>query len=137
MTTTHDLPTVAGWWQGRDIDWRAKARSNHGPRRRPTPNAPTDRALLWQAMRDSGAAQGEAPDAGVVPKSRRGRRYRACLASACDLMILPIEDVLGLAEQPNLPNTIDEHPNWRRRLPGPAAQLLDAGRRRRQGWLRQ
>src|SRR3546814_18089934 len=23
-TTTHDLPTVAGWWQGRDIDWRAQ-----------------------------------------------------------------------------------------------------------------
>ncbi|MEA3120848.1 MAG: 4-alpha-glucanotransferase, partial [Paraburkholderia sp.] len=21
-TTTHDLPTVAGWWQGHDIDWR-------------------------------------------------------------------------------------------------------------------
>jgi 4-alpha-glucanotransferase len=36
-----------------------------------------------------------------------------------------VEDVLGLAEQPNLPNTVDEHPNWRRRLPGMAASLLD------------
>ncbi|MFX8429710.1 4-alpha-glucanotransferase, partial [Acinetobacter baumannii] len=24
MTSTHDLPTVAGWWQERDIDWRSK-----------------------------------------------------------------------------------------------------------------
>ncbi len=24
VTTTHDLPTTAGWWSGRDIDWRAK-----------------------------------------------------------------------------------------------------------------
>ena len=24
MTTTHDLPTVAGWWSGHDIDWRAR-----------------------------------------------------------------------------------------------------------------
>ncbi|WP_034961532.1 4-alpha-glucanotransferase, partial [Komagataeibacter kakiaceti] len=24
FTTTHDLPTVAGWWQGVDIDWREK-----------------------------------------------------------------------------------------------------------------
>jgi 4-alpha-glucanotransferase len=37
------------------------------------------------------------------------------LASA--LVALPIEDILGLAEQPNLPGTIDQHPNWRRRLP--------------------
>jgi 4-alpha-glucanotransferase len=28
-----------------------------------------------------------------------------------------VEDVLALTEQPNLPGTIDEHPNWRRRLP--------------------
>ncbi len=24
LTTTHDLPTVAGWWRGRDIDWLEK-----------------------------------------------------------------------------------------------------------------
>jgi 4-alpha-glucanotransferase len=37
--------------------------------------------------------------------------------AACTLALLPIEDALGLTEQPNLPGTIDEHPNWRRRLP--------------------
>ena len=25
MTSTHDLPTVAGWWKGSDIDVRARA----------------------------------------------------------------------------------------------------------------
>jgi 4-alpha-glucanotransferase len=34
--------------------------------------------------------------------------------------------VLGLKEQPNVPGTIDEHPNWRRRLAAPAATILDA-----------
>ena len=24
MTSTHDLPTVAGWWAGRDLDWRGR-----------------------------------------------------------------------------------------------------------------
>ena len=28
MTTTHDLPTVAGWWRGRDIDWRTELGMN-------------------------------------------------------------------------------------------------------------
>jgi 4-alpha-glucanotransferase len=39
--------------------------------------------------------------------------------------VLPIEDILGQEEQPNLPGTVDEHPNWRRRLPGEANSMLD------------
>jgi 4-alpha-glucanotransferase len=45
--------------------------------------------------------------------------------AACRLAILPLEDVLGLPEQPNLPGTVEGHPNWRRRLPGEAGALLD------------
>ena len=28
-----------------------------------------------------------------------------------------MEDVLGVAPQANVPGTVDEHPNWRRKLP--------------------
>jgi 4-alpha-glucanotransferase len=28
-----------------------------------------------------------------------------------------MEDVLGMSEQVNLPGTVNEHPNWRHRLP--------------------
>jgi 4-alpha-glucanotransferase len=45
-------------------------------------------------------------------------------ATPCDLAILPLEDLLGLDEQPNLPGTIDEHPNWRRRMPAPLSECL-------------
>ena len=38
---------------------------------------------------------------------------------------MPVEDLAGLVEQPNLPGTIDEHPNWRRRLPDTTEALLD------------
>jgi 4-alpha-glucanotransferase len=31
--------------------------------------------------------------------------------------VVAIEDALGVREQANIPATIDEHPNWRRRLP--------------------
>jgi 4-alpha-glucanotransferase len=33
------------------------------------------------------------------------------------LAIVQPEDVLGVHDQANLPGTIDEHPNWRRKLP--------------------
>ena len=46
------------------------------------------------------------------------------------LVLLPLEDALGIEQQANLPGTIDTHPNWRRRLPGDSEALLDdAGRR--------
>jgi 4-alpha-glucanotransferase len=115
MTTTHDLPTVAGWWRGRDIDWRAKINPASDEAAARTERA-GDRRRLWQAMVRSGAADGaepgldEAQDA-VLPALLH------VAGSACDLAILPIEDALGEVEQPNLPGTIDEHPNWRRRLP--------------------
>jgi 4-alpha-glucanotransferase len=37
--------------------------------------------------------------------------------SKAALVLLPMEDALGLDEQPNLPGTVDQHPNWRRRMP--------------------
>ncbi len=33
------------------------------------------------------------------------------------LLAISLEDLLGVIDQPNIPGTIDEHPNWRRRLP--------------------
>ncbi|MBN3814534.1 4-alpha-glucanotransferase, partial [Paraburkholderia sp. Ac-20347] len=44
-------------------------------------------------------------------------------ASASPLVTCPLEDLLGLVDQPNLPGSIDEHPNWRQRLPLPVDTL--------------
>jgi 4-alpha-glucanotransferase len=33
------------------------------------------------------------------------------------LLAISLEDLLGVVDQPNIPGTIDEHPNWRQRLP--------------------
>jgi 4-alpha-glucanotransferase len=40
------------------------------------------------------------------------------------LLLVSLEDLLGEVEQVNLPGTIDEHPNWRRRLRVPLEELL-------------
>jgi 4-alpha-glucanotransferase len=47
-------------------------------------------------------------------------------STAAPLVIVPLEDMLGLEEQPNLPGTIDTHPNWRRRLPACVESMLDS-----------
>ena len=33
------------------------------------------------------------------------------------LLVVAMEDLLGVLDQPNVPGTVHEHPNWRRRLP--------------------
>lgn len=33
------------------------------------------------------------------------------------LMAISLDDLLGVIDQPNIPGTVNEHPNWRRRLP--------------------
>lgn len=125
MTSTHDLPTLAGWWEGADI----ALREEHGVLARARNRADleaereADRASLWHAITLSGAARGRPPE-------RAADFVDAALVhtagAACALCLLPLEDVLGQVEQPNLPGTIDEHPNWRRRTPGMARTLLDA-----------
>lgn len=128
MTSTHDLATVAGWWTSRDLAWRGRLGLSGGPERHAIEEVErvTDRTALWAAMQHSGAATGPAP-APDDPAPVLDAATRHLATAACDLLVLPIEDALGLEEQPNLPGTMNEqHPNWRRRLPGKAAQLLDA-----------
>jgi 4-alpha-glucanotransferase len=125
MTSTHDLPTLAGWWQGADIALRAE-HGVLGPDQRPADleaERDTDRAALWRAITRSGAGSGPPP---VQPDRFVDAALSHVAGSACALCLLPLEDVLGQVEQPNLPGTIDEHPNWRRRTLGLAADLLDA-----------
>lgn len=127
MTGTHDTATVAGWWSGRDLDWaEALERLPEGATRADADGARAwDRGLLWSTIGGTGVGDGgERPGPGapgpvVEAALRHIGRTAACLA------IAPLEDLLALDEQPNLPGTIAEHPNWRRRLDAPLAELLD------------
>ena len=125
LTSTHDLPTVAGWWRGRDIDWtfRLKRKSAFDSPEAAQAAREKDRALLWSACTDAGVAEGPAP-----PPDRPAPAVDAAIgfvaATPSPLAIIQAEDLFALEEQPNLPGTIDEHPNWRRRLPADGETLF-------------
>ncbi|CAB3756632.1 4-alpha-glucanotransferase [Burkholderia puraquae] len=178
MTSTHDLPTVAGWWRGVDLAWRriaaeaakqsddtdtrnvappapdeASAHDPHGtapraaaaPDTAPHPEAApvtpspavdpdlaaahaaraTERAALWHALQCAGCAPAgaTAPPADAPPVAAM-LAYVAC--SPSPLAILPLEDLLALDMQPNLPGPPCGHPNWRQRLPRAIDTLFDA-----------
>ncbi|WP_230480533.1 4-alpha-glucanotransferase [Sphingomonas sp. Leaf21] len=116
MTATHDIPTVAGWWKGRDLDWRARI-AGRAVSPEDSETRAAERRSLWSILGDD-RPQPEEPEF-VVDAAIKG-----VAATPCPLAIVPIEDLLGLDEQPNLPGTTDEHPNWRRRLPGDLGDRL-------------
>ncbi len=124
VTTTHDLPTTAGWWGGRDIDWREQLSlfGEHSSADAERAARDEDRGRLWQAFCDAGVASGERPGPDDPPIAEA---LRFVGATSAPLALVPIEDALGFREQPNLPGTIDAHPNWRMRLPVPVGPLLD------------
>jgi len=131
MTTTHDLPTLRGWWEERDIDWRVKLHllgDDDDEQSLRAARAQDRRALSRALDPKAETPPGQAP----VPEL-----LRFVSSSPCPLLLVPMEDIAGVLDQPNLPGTIDAHPNWRQRMPlsirstfaDPAAQArLDAAR---------
>lgn len=126
MTSTHDLPTVAGWWKGSDIDARHQA-GRLGVDADPDTvrrERDQDRPRLWNAFVRDHASAGPVP-----PPDETGTVVDAALRfvarTEVPLSLIPLEDLLGVEEQPNMPGTVSEHPNWRRRLPVPAEDVLD------------
>ncbi|MDR5825432.1 4-alpha-glucanotransferase [Caballeronia sp. LZ043] len=128
-TTTHDLPTVAGWWRGEDIVWRSKigqtmARADgRDAVEVALEERGDDREHLWRAFQEAGIAPAdvEAPDVDNPPVDEA---LAFVAATPAPLVTYPLEDLLALVEQPNLPGSIDEHPNWRRRLALPVDELF-------------
>lgn len=125
-TSTHDVPTVAGWWSGRDVEWRKKTGLDD-PAVDEAAQRERDRVLLWHALYASGSAWNEearpAPD-DISPVVVAAAKHVA--QAPAPLAIYPVEDILGLHEQPNLPGPTDAiHPNWRRRMPDSSSRLFD------------
>ena len=123
MTSTHDLPTVAGWWRGRDIEVRGQLGFVADQKREQTARD-DDRRTLWTAFREASVAGGTPP-----PSDQAARvddaAFKFIARTPSRLALLPLEDVLALEDQPNLPGTTVEQPNWRRRYSGEAGQLLE------------
>ena len=110
--STHDTPTLKGYIAGRDIDWwrslgnwsEEKTCHEHEVRKR-------DVAAM-AAMDEDQTARDDISFAHLFDVV-----HKALACSDVAMISVQLDDVLGLADAQNLPGTIDEHPNWRRRCP--------------------
>ncbi|MBA6372005.1 4-alpha-glucanotransferase [Colwellia sp. BRX8-4] len=120
--STHDLPTLTGWWTGRDLHWRQALNlypsDEMGQQERQA--RIQDRSLLVAALADLDVidvtkAPQQSPAIINTELSIAVQKYMAKAHS--HIQLIPLEDTLEIVEQVNIPGTIDEHPNWRQKLP--------------------
>jgi 4-alpha-glucanotransferase len=116
---THDLPTFRGWLEKHDMAVKRSFGLDPGE---------GDEARAWAhgKLREilSERVNGYGPDDIAAVAA-------FLAATPSRLVVVSLDDVLGVLDQVNIPGTTTEHPNWRRKLPLPLEELdSHAGLRR-------
>ena len=125
---THDLPTLAGWWQGADIAERlslgllslAKAGEAIATRRE-------EKSALLRALGQAGFTVSQTED-GPLPDATAAAVHALIGGSASMFAHAQFDDLVGETVATNLPGTDRERPNWRLKV-GPDVAAAFASHR--------
>jgi 4-alpha-glucanotransferase len=109
---THDLSTYAGWRSYGDLALKRSLGIDPGESDDDRWHALT---MLSNALRHHGI---DDHDIYAMVKFLSRTKSR--------LLAISLEDLLGVTDQPNIPGTVNEHPNWRQRLPIPVDEIAAA-----------
>jgi 4-alpha-glucanotransferase len=119
--STHDLPTWQGWRKGREIEARRDLGHISPDFAAGELDRRKDEVAGFDAMTAPHRPEGTAPESADA-------MHHALAETRSALALVQIECVLGIEAQPNLPGTVDEYPNWRRRLPLAPKDIADEPR---------
>jgi 4-alpha-glucanotransferase len=101
--STHDLSTYAGWRSFGDLTTKRGLGIDPGE---------SDEAR-WHAL----AMLDDVLRHNAIDRSDLYAVVSFLARTKSRLLAVSLEDLLGVVDQPNIPGTIDEHPNWRQRIP--------------------
>ncbi|TKB71882.1 MAG: 4-alpha-glucanotransferase [Nitrospira sp.] len=139
VVTTHDLPTLAGFWSGEDLHVRSRlgAFPDSATHRQAWDDRQRDKAAILSALRHEGLlTNGVTQDLATVPAmtNELSQAIHIYLARtpAC-IMLANLEDGLGELSQTNLPGTVDSHPNWTRKYAIRVDEIISDARLRQLG----
>ena len=108
-TTTHDLPTLAGFAEGRDIEARKAAGLIDEEAYRFQKAAREDEKARLNAVLEATGFAGDA--------------IGFLLSTPCALAVVNQEDLSGVVDQQNLPGSTWQYPNWRRKMKIPVEEF--------------
>jgi 4-alpha-glucanotransferase len=110
---THDMASLRGWREGFDL------------------------LLKWTIGIDPGESDEERTQAQVALRAILAERVPSypfdtlaavsafLAATPSRLVAVALDDVMGVLDQVNIPGTVTQHPNWRRKLPVAIEDLAD------------
>jgi len=121
--TTHDLPTIYGYWAGRDLEIKKQL----GIYRDDTiwleqiNERERDKRLILSALKSQGIIPDDYPsELKTIPEMTS----ELCLAiyqylslTPCKLLLVSLDDIIGTLNQQNMPGTVDSYPNWLQKTP--------------------
>jgi 4-alpha-glucanotransferase len=134
VVTTHDLPTLSGYWEGTDIELRTKLGlfDSEAARIQMLADRQVEKASFLAALKDEGLLpSGIGIDPAQIPAmtSELAEAIHEYLArSPAWIVLASVEDVLGSRSQTNLPGTVDQHPNWCQKLSLTVEELVQDSR---------
>jgi len=120
--STHDLPTLRGYWEGADLILRREMNlfPSEEAYNNQVASRERDRGLLLTALdREGLLPEGVTTDPASSPTMTEGLSaaiHTYLAMTSCKVQMVQIEELLNQDEQANIPGTTDQHPNWRRKL---------------------
>ena len=113
VTGSHDLPTLRGWWQERDIALKEELGLYPDPDEASSQRErrDADRRALLRALR----AESLIPDGDVSVEEFAHAAHGFLSRTGSALVVPQLDDLFDEAEPVNVPGTFLEYPNWRRK----------------------
>ena len=122
VVTTHDLPTLSGYWEGTDIETRAKLGLFPSEQARIAMLAERQMEKTWilAALKSEDLLPHGVPDdpsqTSVMTTALAEAIHQFLARTPAWMVLANVEDVIGTRAQTNVPGTVDQHPNWCQKL---------------------
>jgi len=121
--TTHDLPTLYGYWGGQDLKVKKELGMypDENVWQQQINDRERDRSLILSALKSEGILPDDFP---AEPNRLPLMTPELCCAiynylgkTPCKLVLVSLDDVIGTVNQQNMPGTVDTYPNWMQKTP--------------------
>ncbi len=125
--TTHDMPTLRSFWEGRDIELRRRLKlyPTAAIEDEISQERDRDREALLAALKDEGLRSLDASLGEPFTEELAQAMHLYLARSKAILVALQIEDLLGMVDPVNVPGTHHEYPNWQRKLTADLEDMVD------------
>ena len=129
VVTTHDLPTLRGWWEEHDVTLRSRLDLYPSDELRLQAHEARvrDRVCLTRALVAAGLWHWHEGEPLPPYSAALSRAVHAFIGlSTANIALVQIEDLVGMIDPVNVPGTDTEHANWQRKVTATLSDIFSS-----------